>query len=72
MKHDKLLPCAYCGGTGKLANYKCPVQFITVYKVACSKECDSRSVTFAVKHKDCAMELWNAAYTNIMRNKAKK
>jgi len=67
----ELLPCPYCGGKAKLISHRSPTQGIKLYTGICKNECDSRARTFAVKHKECAVELWNAANTNIKKKTQK-
>ena len=63
----ELLPCPYCEGEGKVISHMSKVQGIKLYTGVCKKECDPRARTFAVKHKECCVELWNAANINVKR-----
>lgn len=66
-KFKKLHPCPYCKSKGKLIKEFNGIVNMSLYKGVCSKRCDVRAMTFAVKNKECAVELWNAAYFNVMR-----
>lgn len=60
-------PCPYCKGKSKIIRELNGIVNMYLYKGICSKRCDSRAATFAVKTRECAVELWNAAYINIQR-----
>lgn len=66
-KFVDLYPCAYCGGKGEIKKQFAFNQGIDVHWVVCKKDCSPKSRTFAVREKECAVELWNGTYTNIER-----
>jgi len=66
-KFKILLECPYCKSKGKLITHKSDVQRIILYTAICSKECNPKAKTFAVKDKECAIELWTAANINIKK-----
>mgnify|MGYP003704607785 CR=1 FL=1 len=66
-KFIDLHPCPYCNNKGKMIREFNEIQGLHLYKGTCSKKCDVRAMTFAVKHRECAVELWNAAYINVIR-----
>jgi len=66
-KFTTLMECPYCNEKGELVEFRSDVQRINVYVAKCSESCDDRATTFATKSKECAIELWNAAYFNIKR-----
>lgn len=66
-KFKKLHPCPYCKGKAKLLREFNEIVNMYLYKGICNVKCDQRAATFAVKNKECAVELWNAAFVNIQR-----
>lgn len=66
-KFIDLHPCPYCKSKGKMLREHNGIVNMLLYKGVCSKKCDVRAMTFAVKDRECAVELWNAAYVNVMR-----
>lgn len=66
-RFKNLHPCPYCKGKAKLLREYNGIVNMFLYKGICKKKCDPRAATFAVKSKECAVELWNAAFENIQR-----
>ena len=66
-KYKNLLPCAYCDGKGKMNVEFSFAQGLNLYSSTCAKDCNPKAVTFGVKDRVCAVELWNSIYTNVKR-----
>ncbi len=65
---NNLLNCPICNAKGEYFSYICGIQNLELFRAKCSKSCkNNQLMTFAVKNRELANELWNSAARKILQ-----